>query len=44
MDRYHGFDGQAVKDVYVYPLCRNVQERLRTTEPPGFRGCAEQAP
>lgn len=44
MDRHHFFDGQAVKDVYVYPLCRNVGERLRNAEAPGFSGCSEQAP
>ena len=44
MDRHHFFDGQAVKDVYVYPLCRNVQERLRTADTPQFSGCGEQAP
>jgi hypothetical protein len=44
MDRHHCFDGQAVKDLYVYPLCRNVQQRLRTAETPQFSGCGDQAP
>jgi Druantia protein DruA len=44
MDRHHLFDGQAIKEIYVYPLCRNVTERLQNAEAPRFRGCAEQAP
>lgn len=28
MDREHKADGQAVKDIYVYPLVRNVRQRL----------------
>lgn len=44
MDRHHISHSRAVKDVYVYPLCRNVQERLCTAEPPQFSGCSEQAP
>ncbi len=44
MDRYHFLHGQAIKEIYVYPLCRNVGERLRNAEAPGFSGCAEQAP
>lgn len=42
MDRYHRLGGHGVKDLYVYPLCRNVQQRLRTPEPPSFKGCGEQ--
>jgi hypothetical protein len=28
MDREHKADGQAIKDIYVYPLVRNVSQRL----------------
>jgi hypothetical protein len=28
MDRMNARDGQAIKDIYVYPLCRNARERL----------------
>jgi hypothetical protein len=28
MDREHKADGQAIKDIYVYPLVRNVRQRL----------------
>jgi len=41
MDRYHRLAGHGVKDLYVYPLCRNVQQRLRTAKPPSFKGCGE---
>ena len=34
MDRHHRLHGQAVKDLYVYPLCHNVRERLGTAEAP----------
>ena len=42
MDRHHRLDGQAVKELYVYPLCRNVQQRLGTAKAPSFSGCGEQ--
>jgi hypothetical protein len=42
MDRCNIAQGRAVKDVYVYPLCRNVQQRLRTAPPPSFSGSAEE--
>lgn len=29
MDQYHEAHGRSVKQIYVYPLCRNVQRRLR---------------
>lgn len=41
MDRHHRLHGHAVKDLYVYPLCRNVQQRLRTAKPPSFKDCGE---
>jgi hypothetical protein len=44
MDRHHCLEGQAVKEVYVYPLCRNVQQRLRTAETPRLADCGEEAP
>ena len=28
MDREHTADGQAIKDIYLYPLIRNVRQRL----------------
>jgi hypothetical protein len=36
MDRDHVAHGQSVKDIYVYPLCRYAQEKLRNAEPPVF--------
>ena len=44
MDRHHCLEGQAVKEVYVYPLCRNVEKRLCTAERPRFADCGEEAP
>jgi len=34
MDRAHQADGREVKDIYVYPLCRDARRRLRQTAPP----------
>ncbi len=34
MDREHAAHGAAVKDLYVYPLCRRVQQRLRSAAAP----------
>jgi hypothetical protein len=36
MDREHAAHGQAIKDIYIYPLCRHVRERLRGAAPPSF--------
>jgi len=36
MDRDHAAHGRSVKDIYVYPLCRHVQEKLRNAKPPVF--------
>ena len=36
MDRDHAARGQAIKDIYVYPLCRHVREKLRSATPPTF--------
>jgi hypothetical protein len=42
MDRHHRRHGHAVKDLYVYPLCRNVEQRLLTAKPPAFSDGGEQ--
>ena len=36
MDREQAAHGQAIKDIYVYPLCRHVQEKLCSATPPAF--------
>jgi hypothetical protein len=36
MDRHHQAVGSARKLVLVYPLCRDVQQRLREAQPPCF--------
>jgi hypothetical protein len=36
MDRHHEADGSARKLVLVYPLCRDVQQRLRQALPPQY--------
>lgn len=36
MDRYHRADGSARKLVLVYPVCSNLQQRLREAAPPCF--------
>jgi uncharacterized protein DUF4338 len=41
MDRYHEAQGTA-KDLYVYPLCRRVQERLVAAVPPVYREPCEE--
>jgi hypothetical protein len=33
MDRHHQTDGSARRLVFVYPLCRDVQQRLREAQP-----------
>jgi hypothetical protein len=43
MDRYHQADGSARKLVFVYPLCRDVQQRLPEAQPPCFSSEAEAA-
>ncbi|MBM3748873.1 MAG: DUF4338 domain-containing protein [Acidobacteria bacterium] len=37
MDREHAAHGAAVKDLYVYPLCRDVAERLRSAAAPVWK-------
>lgn len=41
MDRTHQAHGRAPKEVYVYPLCRKVHQRLCTALPPAASGAAE---
>jgi hypothetical protein len=41
MDRMHACDGQAVKDIYVYPLCREARKRLCQDPAPKFTGSIE---
>ena len=36
MDRCHQAEGSARRLVFVYPLCRHVQQRLREAQLPGF--------
>jgi hypothetical protein len=36
MDRHHQADGSATKRLYVYPLCRQVQQRLCSATPPCY--------
>ena len=36
MDRYHRADRSARKLLFVYPLCRDVQQRFREVRPPYF--------
>lgn len=41
MDRTHARQGRAPKEVYVYPLCRQVQQRLCIAPAPAYAGAAE---
>jgi hypothetical protein len=43
MDRRHAAHGEAVKDLYVYPLCRHVAERLRSSAAPIWKEPEEEA-
>jgi hypothetical protein len=36
MDRDHAAQDQAIKDIFVYPLCRHAREQLRTAASPIF--------
>jgi hypothetical protein len=42
MDRHHQAHGHAPKQVYVYPLCHQVQQRLSTAPPPQWVAPAEE--
>jgi hypothetical protein len=43
MDRDHAAQGAAIKDLYVYPLCRQVQQRLRSAAAPVWQEPEEEA-
>jgi hypothetical protein len=34
MDQHHEAHGRAVKRIYIYPLCRDVQQRLAQDSAP----------
>ena len=36
MNRDHAIQDQAIKDIFVYPLCRHAREQLRTATSPIF--------
>ena len=42
LDRHHQAHGRAPKQVYVYPLCPQVQQRLKTATPPQWVPPAEE--
>ena len=43
MDRHHEADGSARKLVLVYPLCRDVQQRLRQALLPQYSETGTEA-
>jgi hypothetical protein len=43
MDRHHQADGSARKLLLVYPLSRDVQQRLREAQPPCFSDAEAEA-
>lgn len=43
MDREHAAHGEAVKDLYVYPLCRNAGQRLRNAAAPVWKEPEQEA-
>jgi hypothetical protein len=42
MDRDHAAQDHAIKDIFVYPLCRHAREQLRTAAFPTFIECADE--
>jgi hypothetical protein len=44
MDRAHASHGRAVKDIYTYPLSRNVRRRLCQDSAPEFREVSDSEP
>jgi len=44
MDRDHATHSQAIKDIFVYPLCRHAREHLRTATSPVFIDRDEKEP
>jgi len=43
LDREHAAHGEAVKDLYVYPLCRNAGQRLRNAAAPVWKEPEQEA-
>jgi hypothetical protein len=43
MDRDHAAHGAAVKDLYVYPLCRHAPQRLRSAAAPKWQEPEQEA-
>jgi hypothetical protein len=43
MDRAHAAHGEAVKDLYVYPLCRHAQQGLRSSAAPVWKEAGQEA-
>lgn len=43
MDRHHRVEGRAPKEVFVYPLCRNVREGLQSATAPVFSAPDEES-
>lgn len=41
-DRHHILHGRSVKEVYVYPLCRKVQQCLQTVAAPAFSASRQE--
>lgn len=44
MDRAHARHGRAVKDIYIYPLCRDARQRLCQDPAPEFREVSDPGP
>lgn len=44
MDRDHASHGRAIKDIYIYPLCRNARRRLCQDLAPKFCESSESEP
>lgn len=44
MDRDHTSHGEAIKNIYIYPLCRNARRRLCQDPPPKFCETVEPEP
>lgn len=42
MDRDHAAQAQAIKDIFVYPLCRHACEQLRSAASPTFIECDDK--
>jgi len=44
MDRTHSAEGRAVKDIYIYPLCRDTRRRLCQDSAPAYGGVSGPEP